>query len=157
MALLTTGKSFIQDMEKSGALGLYVPPEGGFEGRYQRRLRSTGYISISLSARGLGDLAAYLMGVHGVRPPHLGKKDYGEGSVGPVYYLPPIVESQLANLPPKSKGLLLWIIDGKVLSRQEIEYLSVLPSIEKRVKVAVELGSDRAFRWTPLKDTLVPA
>ncbi len=157
MALLTTGKSFIQDMEKSGALGLYVPPEGGFEGRYQRRLRSTGYISISLSARGLGDLAAYLMGVHGVRPPHLGKKDYGEGSVGPVYYLPPIVESQLANLPPKSKGLLLWIIDGKVLSRQEIEYLSVLPSIEKRVKVAVELGSDRAFRWTPLKDALVPA
>jgi NAD(P)H-quinone oxidoreductase subunit N len=157
MALLTTGKSFIQDMEKSGALGLYVPPEGGFEGRYQRRLRSTGYVSISLSARGLGDLAAYLMGVHGVRPPHLGKKDFGEGSVGPVYYLPPIVESQLANLPPKSKGLLLWIIDGKVLSRQEIEYLSVLPSIEKRVKVAVELGSDRAFRWIPLKDTLVPA
>jgi NAD(P)H-quinone oxidoreductase subunit N len=157
MALLTTGKSFIQDMEKSGALGLYVPPEGGFEGRYQRRLRSTGYVSISLSARGLGDLAAYLMGVHGVRPPHLGKKDFGEGSVGPVYYLPPIVESQLANLPPKSKGLLLWIIDGKVLSRQEIEYLSVLPSLEKRVKVAVELGSDRSFRWTPLKDTLVPA
>jgi NAD(P)H-quinone oxidoreductase subunit N len=157
MALLTTGKSFIQDMEKSGALGLYVPPEGGFEGRYQRRLRSTGYVSINLSARGLGDLAAYLMGVHGVRPPHLGKKDFGEGSVGPVYYLPPIVESQLANLPPKSKGLLLWIIDGKVLSRQEIEYLSVLPSLEKRVKVAVELGSDRSFRWTPLKDTLVPA
>jgi NAD(P)H-quinone oxidoreductase subunit N len=157
MALLTTGKSFIQDMEKSGALGLYVPPEGGFEGRYQRRLRSTGYVSLSLSARGLGDLAAYLMGVHGVRPPHLGKKDFGEGSVGPVYYLPPIVSSQLDNLPPKSKGLLLWIIDGKVLSRQEIEYLAVLPTIERRVKVAVELGSDRSFRWTPLKDALVPA
>lgn len=157
MALLETGKKWIRDMEKSGALGLYVPPEGGFEGRYQRRLRAAGYTSLSLSARGLGDLAAYLKGVHGVRPPHLGKKDYGEGSVGPIYYLPPIVDSQLAHLPPKSKGLLLWIIDGKVLSRQEIEYLTVLPSLEPRVKVAVELGSDRSFRWMPLKDALVPA
>jgi NAD(P)H-quinone oxidoreductase subunit N len=157
MALLEIGKTFIRDMEKSGALGLYVPPEGGFEGRYQRRLRATGYTSLSLSARGLGDLAAYLKGVHGVRPPHLGKKDYGEGSVGPIYYLPPIVDSQLEHLPAKSKGLLLWIIDGKVLSRQEIEYLTVLPSLEPRVKVAVELGSDRSFRWMPLKDALVPA
>ncbi|MGB3240830.1 MAG: NAD(P)H-quinone oxidoreductase subunit N [Geitlerinemataceae cyanobacterium] len=157
MALLETGKKFIREMEKSGALGLYVPPEGGFEGRYQRRLRASGYTSLSLSARGLGDLAAYLKGVHGVRPPHLGKKDYGEGSVGPIYYLPPIVDSQLAHLPAKSKGLLLWIIDGKVLSRQEIEYLTVLPSLEPRVKVAVELGSDRFFRWMPLKDALVPA
>jgi NAD(P)H-quinone oxidoreductase subunit N len=157
MALLETGKKWIRDMEKSGALGLYVPPEGGFEGRYQRRLRAAGYTNLSLSARGLGDLAAYLKGVHGVRPPHLGKKDYGEGSVGPIYYLPPIVDSQLAQLPAKSKGLLLWIIDGKVLSRQEIEYLTVLPSLEPRVKVAVELGSDRIFRWMPLKDALVPA
>lgn len=157
MALLETGKKWIRDMEKSGALGLYVPPEGGFEGRYQRRLRAAGYTNLSLSARGLGDLAAYLKGVHGVRPPHLGKKDYGEGSVGPIYYLPPIIDSQLAQLPAKSKGLLLWIIDGKVLSRQEIEYLTVLPSLEPRVKVAVELGSDRSFRWMPLKDALVPA
>ena len=157
MALLETGKKFIRDMEKAGALGLYVPPEGGFEGRYQRRLRAAGYTSLSLSARGLGDLAAYLKGVHGVRPPHLGKKDYGEGSVGPIYYLPPVIDTQLANLPPKSKGLLLWIIDGKVLSRQELEYLTVLPSFEPRVKVAVELGSDRVFRWTLLKDALVPA
>ena len=157
MIPLVFGKKFIKDMDKSGALGLYVPAEGGFEGRYQRRLRAAGYTSISLSARGLGDLAAYLRGVHGVRPPHLGKKDYGEGSVGPVYYLPPIINSQLEQLPAKSKGLLLWIIDGKVLSTQEIEYLTVLPSLEPRVKVAVELGSDRVFRWTPLKDALVPA
>ncbi|HIK33224.1 MAG TPA: NAD(P)H-quinone oxidoreductase subunit N [Oscillatoriales cyanobacterium M59_W2019_021] len=157
MALLETGKKFIRDMEKAGALGLYLPPEGGFEGRYQRRLRAAGYTSLSLSARGLGDLTAYLKGVHGVRPPHLGKKDYGEGSVGPIYYLPPVIDTQLANLPQKSKGLLLWIIDGKVLSRQEIEYLTVLPSLEPRVKVAVELGSDRVFRWTLLKDALVPA
>lgn len=156
MALLEIGNKMIRDIEKSGALGLYAPPEGGFEGRYQRRLRAAGYTNLTLSARGLGDLAAYLKGVHGVRPPHLGKKDYGEGSVGPIYYLPPIIDSQLAHLPPKSKGLLLWIIDGKVLSRQEIEYLTVLPTLEPRVKVAVELGSDRVFRWMPLKDALVP-
>ncbi len=72
MALFTTGKSFIRDLEKSGALGLYVPLEGGFEGRYQRRLRAAGYLTVHITARGLGDLGAYLMGVHGVRPPHLG-------------------------------------------------------------------------------------
>lgn len=73
MPLLTTGKSFIRDLEKSGALAVYAPLEGGFEGRYQRRLRAYGYTSLSITARGLGDLGAYLKGVHGVRPAHLGK------------------------------------------------------------------------------------
>lgn len=74
MALITTGKQLIRDLEKSGALGLYVPPEGGYEGRYQRRIRAAGYTTLLLTARGLGDLAAYLTGVHGVRPAHLGKR-----------------------------------------------------------------------------------
>ena len=151
MALITTGKSFIRDLEKSGALGLYVPLEGGFEGRYQRRLRAAGYDSLRLVVRGLGDLAMYLTGVHGVRPPHLGKKDIR------VYYVPPIVNYHLEQLSPKSKGLVLWLVDGAVLSRQEIEFLANLPSVEPRVKVALELGGDRVFRWTPLKDALVAA
>jgi NAD(P)H-quinone oxidoreductase subunit N len=148
MALITTGNSFIRDLEQSGSLALYVPLEGGFEGRYQRRLRAVGYTSLSISARGLGDPAAYLTGVHGVRPPHLGKKDIR------VYFVPPVVNYQLEHLPPKSKGLVLWILEGSVLSRQEVEYLTTLPKQEPRVKVAVEMGGDRAFRWTPLKDTL---
>lgn len=148
MALLTTGNSFIRDLEKSGALGVYVPLEGGFEGRYLRRLRATGYTSLSLSAKGLGDMAAYLMDVHGVRPPHLGKKDIR------VYYALPIVSYQLQQLPAKSKGLVLWIIEGHILSRQEIEYLTTLPQQEPRVKVVLEVGGDRSFRWTPLKNTL---
>jgi NAD(P)H-quinone oxidoreductase subunit N len=151
MALITTGKSFIRDLEKSGALGLYVPLEGGFEGRYQRRLRAAGYDSLRLVARGLGDLAMYLTGVHGVRPPHLGKKDIR------VYYVPPIVNYHLEQLSPKSKGLVLWLVDGAVLSRQEIEFLANLPSVEPRVKVALELGGDRVFRWTPLKDASIAA
>ncbi len=148
MALITTGSSFIRDLEQSGALAMYVPLEGGFEGRYRRRLRAAGYTTLNFSARGLGDLAAYLTGVHGVRPPHLGKKDIR------VYYLPPVVGYQLENLPPKSKGLVLWIIEGSILSQQEVEYLTTLPQEEPRVKIAVEMGGDRAFRWTPLKNTL---
>ena len=148
MALLTTGKTFIRDLEQSGSLALYVPLEGGFEGRYRRRVRAAGYTSLCISARGLGDLAAYLTGVHGVRPPHLGKKDIR------VYYLPPVVNYQLEHLPPKSKGLVLWIIEGSILSREEVEYLTTLPQQEPRVKVAVEIGGERYFRWTPLKNSL---
>ncbi len=158
MALFTTGKSFIRDLEKSGALGLYVPLEGGFEGRYQRRLRAAGYLTVHITARGLGDLGAYLMGVHGVRPPHLGKKNIGqEAAVGSVYYVPPIASYQLETLPPKSKGLVLWIIEGQILSRQEVEYLVNLPKLEPRIKVVLEMGGDRFFRWKPLQDSLVAA
>lgn len=158
MALLTTGKGLIRDLETHGALGLYAPLEGGFEGRYRRRIRATGYTSLSITARGLGDVAAYLTGVHGVRPPHLGKKSSGAGAaVGYTYYVPPIVTYQLEQLPSQSKGLLLWIIEGNILSNQELEYLANLPAVEPRVKVAVELGGDRYFRWMPLKQALLSA
>lgn len=158
MALFTTGKSFIRDLEKSGALGLYVPLEGGFEGRYQRRLRAAGYLTVHITARGLGDLGAYLTGVHGVRPPHLGKKNIGqEAAVGSVYYVPPIASYQLETLPPKSKGLVLWIIEGQILSGEEVEYLVNLPKLEPRIKVVLEMGGDRFFRWKPLQDSLVAA
>lgn len=158
MALITTGNQLIRDLETSGALGVYVPLEGGFEGRYRRRIRAAGYISLSITARGLGDLAMYLTGVHGVRPPHLGKKSSGSGAaVGYTYYLPPLVGYQLEQIPAKSKGLLLWIIEGNILSNQEVEYLAGLPGIEPRLKVIVEMGGDRYFRWTPLKQALISA
>jgi NAD(P)H-quinone oxidoreductase subunit N len=158
MALITTGKPFIRDLEKFGTLGVYAPLEGGFEGRYQRRLRAAGYVTLHITARGLGDLAAYLTGVHGIRPPHLGKKTIPNGAaVGFVYYVPPIINYQLEQLPPKSKGLVLWIIEGHILSNQEVEYLTSLPSIEPRVKVVLERGGDRFFRWTPLEKTLLAA
>ncbi len=142
--LITTGKPFIRDLEQAGALGVYMPLEGGYEGRYQRRLRATGYESMRISARGLGDLATYLTGVHGVRPAHLGKKDIR------TYFIPPMLDTYLDRLQPTSKGLVLWIIDGQVLSNQELAYLAELPSIEPRVKVVIELGGDRQFSWKPL-------
>ncbi|MDJ0713432.1 MAG: NAD(P)H-quinone oxidoreductase subunit N [Prochloraceae cyanobacterium] len=155
MALLTTGNSFIRGIEKSGAVAVYAPLEGGYEGRYQRRLRATGYVSLNITARGLGDISAYLTGVHGVRPPHLGKKDIAqEAAVGPIYYVLPMASSQLENLPPKSKGLLLWIIEGFILSNEEIQYLVNLPKQEPRIKVVVEMGGERYFRWQPLKEVI---
>ncbi|MDB9495182.1 NAD(P)H-quinone oxidoreductase subunit N [Spirulina major CS-329] len=155
MALLTTGKAFIKGLEQSGAVGIYAPLEGGYEGRYQRRLRAAGYQTLNLTARGLGDVAAYLMGIHGVRPAHLGKKTIGQGAmVGEIYYVPPIALTQLENLPPNSKGLVLWIIEGMVLSNQEREYLINLPRTEPRIKVVLELGGDRSFRWLPLQEAI---
>ena len=146
MPLITTGKPFIRDLEQSGALGVYAPLEGGFEGRYQRRLRATGYENMSLSARGLGDLGAYLAGVHGVRPAHVGKKDIR------TYFIPPMLDTHLATMPATAKGLVLWLIDGQVLSNQELAYLAQFPTLDPRVKIVIELGGDRQFRWVKLAD-----
>ncbi len=158
LGLIVTGKGFIRDLEKHGALGLYVPLEGGIEGRYQRRVRAAGYQTINITARGLGDLAAYLTTVHGVRPPHLGKKTIGqEAAVGQVYFVPPIATYELATLPENSKGLVLWIMEGNILSRQEKEYLINLPKIEPRIKVVLEVGGDRYIHWEALTDTLAAA
>jgi NAD(P)H-quinone oxidoreductase subunit N len=122
---------------------------------YRRRIRATGYTSLCITAKGLGDLAMYLTGVHGIRPPHLGKKDTGQGAaVGYRYYVPPIVSYQVEQLPPHSRGLLLWVIEGHVLSTQELAYLTNLPKIEPKVRVAIEVGGDRYFRWQPLQELL---
>jgi NAD(P)H-quinone oxidoreductase subunit N len=158
MALLTTGKPFIRDLEKFGALAIYTPLEGGFEGRYQRRLRATGYTMLHITARGLGDLGAYLTGIHGIRPPHLGKKNIGqEGAVGPIYFVPPIATYQLETLSPKSKGLVIWLIEGFVLSSSERQYLIDLTKQEPRIKIVVEMGGDRYFRWQSLRSSLAVA
>jgi NAD(P)H-quinone oxidoreductase subunit N len=158
MTLITTGKPFIRDLEKAGALGVYIPLEGGHEGRYQRRLRAAGYGMLHIAARGLGDLSSYMTGVHGVRPPHLGKKDIGQGAaVGARYFLPPLATYQLENLPPKAKGLVIWLIDGSVLTQQELEYLISLTKSNPKIKVVIELGGDRTFHWKSLQDIVVAA
>ena len=158
MPLITTGKSFIRALEKAGALGLYMPLEGGAEGRYQRRLRANGYHTINLSARGLGDLAAYLTKVHGVRPPHLGKKTIGQdAAVGDIYFVPPIATYELSSLPADAKGLVLWILEGTIFSRQEIQYLIDLTKDEPKIKVVLEMGGDRYVNWKPLAETLTAA
>ncbi len=154
MALLALGNKFTRDLEKAGALAVRMPLEGGFEGRYRRRVRSAGYECAYMSARGLGDLSAYLLDVHGVRPPHLGKKNMEGAAVGDRYFIPPVVSYRLEALSPKSKGLLLWLIEGHILSSQEVDFLASLPTIEPRVKVVLEVGGDRSFTWFPLKEAV---
>ncbi len=153
MALIAFNK-FTRDLEKAGALGVRMPLEGGYEGRYRRRVRSAGYECAYMSVRGLGDLSAYLLDVHGIRPPHLGKKNMEASAVGDRYYVPPIVSYRLQEMPSSSKGLLLWLIEGHILSSQEIKFLISLPSIEPRVKVVVEVGGDRTFNWFPLQEAV---
>jgi NAD(P)H-quinone oxidoreductase subunit N len=151
MPLLITGKKFVRDLEASGALAVRAPLEGGFEGRYQRRLRAAGYETLNLTVKGLGDLSAYLTDIHGVRPAHLGKKTIGQSAaVGDRYYIPPVLNYRLENLPEKSKGLVLWLIEGNILSQQEVAYLAQLPKDVPNVKIVLEMGGDRAFSWQPL-------
>lgn len=151
MALIATGKKFIRELERTGAVGVYVPSEGGFEGRFKRRLRAAGYATQYVSAPGMGDLAAYLTDVHGVRPPHLGKQEIR------TYYLPPFLTYHLEALPPGVKGLALWLYDGKRLSKQELVYLCDLAQATPEVKIVVELGGSRTFRWQPLSQALAAA
>ncbi|MGR3273500.1 NAD(P)H-quinone oxidoreductase subunit N [Acaryochloris marina NIES-2412] len=151
MPLLATGKKFIRTIEQSGAVGIYVPSEGGFEGRYKRRLRATGYLTLFVSAPGMGDLASYFTDVHGVRPPHLGKNQIR------TYFLPPFVNYQLENLPPQAKGLALWLYDGKRLAKQELAYLDAITTTEPRLKVVIELGGARTFEWQPLSEIIAAA
>lgn len=158
MALITTGKPFIRDLEQQGALAAYVPLEGGHEGRYQRRLRAAGYSTLNITARGLGDLSAYLLDVHGVRPAHLGKKCVDrDAAVGYTYFIPPIAGYELEKLPSSSKGLVLWILEGHILSRQEVDFLVNLPKQEPKIKVVLEMGGDRRFSWKPLSSVFAAA
>jgi NAD(P)H-quinone oxidoreductase subunit N len=88
----------------------------------------------------------------------LGKKNIGqEAAVGQVYYVPPIATYELTTLPPKAKGLVLWILEGQILARQELEYLINLPKLEPKIKVAIEMGGERYFKWQPLADSLKAA
>ena len=153
--LLIAGNKFVRDLERERALAVRIPLEGGFEGRYQRRARAAGYESLHMSARGLGDLAAYLTDIHGVRPPHLGKKNVGQAAVGERYFIPPVIAYRLEQLPPKAKGIMLWLVEGHILSNQELAYLSDLAAREPRLKIVVEIGGDREFTWMPLNSTLV--
>ncbi|MEL6136249.1 MAG: NAD(P)H-quinone oxidoreductase subunit N [Cyanobacteria bacterium J06628_6] len=150
MPLLVIGNKFVKDLEKHGALAVRIPLEGGFEGRYQRRARAAGYENVHMSVRGLGDLSAYIEGIHGVRPPHLGKKNEGQAAVGYRYFIPPVIDYRVGQLSAGGKGIMLWLIEGHILSSQEVAYLAELPQREPKIKVVLEMGGDRAFHWEPL-------
>ncbi|KAL3625785.1 hypothetical protein CASFOL_030314 [Castilleja foliolosa] len=134
------------DVEEHKALAIYSPHEGGYEGRYLNNLRYQGYHFLDLSARGLGDPETTLTKFHPVCPAHVGKQPIAR------WYFPPEVDYRLSLLPPNAKGLVVWIIEAKVLSKAELQFLTILPTLRPRVRVIAECGNWRKFMWTPLKE-----
>lgn len=154
MPLLLSGRGFRQDLEKAGALALFAPLEGGAETRLMRRLRAAGYRAQITSARGLGDPEAFLMQLHGVRPPHLGHQCVGRtAAVGEVHRVMP----QLGSLLEGGGPILLWLLEGKVLSTGELSSLIDLTRRESRLRIVVEMGGARQLQWQPLEQLLVAA
>lgn len=154
MPLLLSGRGFRQELERAGALAIYAPLEGGAETRLLRRLRAAGYRAQITSARGLGDPEAYLMQLHGVRPPHLGHQSVGRGAaVGEVQRVMP----QLGALLDGSQPIVLWLLEGQVFSSAELGSLLDLCRREPRLRIVVEMGGARALRWQPLEQLLVAA
>jgi NAD(P)H-quinone oxidoreductase subunit N len=150
MPLLLSGRGFRQELERAGALALFAPLEGGAETRLLRRLRAHGYRAQICSARGLGDPEAYLLQLHGVRPPHLGHQSVGRGAaVGEVQRVMP----QLGALLEGDAPIVLWLL-GQVLSTAERASLVGLCQREPRLKLVVEMGGSRALRWQPLADLI---
>ncbi|XP_028752781.1 NAD(P)H-quinone oxidoreductase subunit N, chloroplastic [Neltuma alba] len=142
---LDLGK-WLSDVEEHKALAIYSPHEGGYEGRYFTRLRYQGYYFLDLSARGLGDPEATLTKIHPVCPAHVGKQPIAR------WYFPPEVDYRLKALPPDAKGLVVWIIEAKVLSKAELQFLALLPTLRPKVRVIAECGNWRKFMWRPLKE-----
>jgi NAD(P)H-quinone oxidoreductase subunit N len=149
MPLLLSGRGFRQELERCGAVALYAPLEGGAETRLLRRLRAAGYRAQITSARGLGDPEAYLLQLHGVRPPHLGHQSVGRGAaVGEVQRVMPMLGALLDGDSP----VVLWLLEGQVLSTAELSSLVALTQREPRLKLVVEMGGSRELRWKPLAE-----
>ncbi|TVU36272.1 hypothetical protein EJB05_18200 [Eragrostis curvula] len=136
---------WVDDVEEHKALAIYPPHEGGYEGRYLARLKRDGYYFLDLTARGLGDPETTLTKIHPVCPPSLGRQPVAR------WYFPPEVDYRLSLLHPDAKGLVVWVIEGKVLSKAELQFLAILPDLRPKVRVVVECGNWRNFVWKPLK------
>lgn len=139
---------FVELLDECGALGVRVPAEGGLEGRYTNWMRGRNFRLVNVNARGLGDVEAYLTQVHGVRMPHLGKQKIRR------YYEEGILTRALNSLQDETRGVVIWIQDGKILSHAELRYLALLPTIETRCRVVVELGMGRNFEFMPLDEAI---
>ncbi len=151
MPLLLSGKQFRRDLESAGCIAIRVPLEGGSETRLLRRLKAAGYTTQIASARGLGDPEVFLFEQHGIRPPHLGHQSVGRnGAVGEVQQVIP----QLGALLLHNKPIVLWLLEGQVLSKSELLTLSNLCKREPLLKIVVEIGGARSLEWEPMDAVL---
>ena len=144
MPLLLSGKNFRRDLENFGCLGIFTPLEGGAETRLLRRLRAFGYKTQIISGRGLGDPEVFLLQLHGIRPPHLGHQSVGRnGALGEVQQVMP----QLNQLLKDNSPVVLWLIEGQVLSQSELLNLNDICQRENRLKIVIEMGGSRKLKW----------
>ena len=151
MPILLSGRKFDQDLVKYGSLAIFAPLEGGFETRLLRRMKAKGYKTMMVSARGLGDPEAFLLRLHGIRPPHLGHQSVGRnGALGEVQEVTPIL-NELIN---EKKPVALWLLEGQVLSHSELLALCDLCDKEPRLKIIVEIGGARKVHWQPMRTFL---
>ena len=149
MPLLLSGQKFRTDLESFGCLAILSPLEGGAETRLLRRLRAGGYQTQIISARGLGDPVVFLTQLHGIRPPHLGHQNVGRnGALGEVQQVIP----QLNELLVEDKPLVLWLLEGQVLSKSELLAINNLCQKEPRIKIVIEMGGARSIKWQPLNE-----
>ena len=151
MPLLLSGRKFRQDLEASGCLAIHTPLEGGAETRLLRRLRAAGYRTQITSARGLGDPEVFLFELHGIRPPHLGHQNVGRnGALGEVQQVIPQLNEFLKGNDP----VVLWLLEGQVLSRSELLTLNNICQRDSRFKVVVEMGGSRSLRWEAMSELI---
>ncbi len=151
MPLLLSGQKFRDELENFGCLAIKTPLEGGSETRLLRRLKTAGYKTQITSARGFGDPEIFLFQLHGIRPPHLGHQNIGRnGALGEVQQVIP----QLHELINENKSMVLWLIEGQVLSRSELVSLCDLCDREPRLKIVIEIGGARTLHWQSMRSFL---
>ena len=64
---------------------------------------------------------------------------------------------QLGHLFEGTAPVLLWLLEGQVLSTGELQALINLTEREPRLKIVVEMGGARTLRWQPLSSVLTAA
>ena len=53
------------------------------------------------------------------------------------------------------KHKLLWLLEGQVLSRSELESLNKICTDDNKLKIVVEMGGSRKLEWRPLKEYIL--
>jgi NAD(P)H-quinone oxidoreductase subunit N len=79
----------------------------------------------------------------------LGHQNVGRnGALGEVQQVIP----QLNELLVEDKPLVLWLLEGQVLSKSELLAINNLCQKEPRIKIVIEMGGARIIKWQPLNE-----
>ena len=59
---------------------------------------------------------------------------------------------QLNELLVEDKPLVLWLLEGQVLSKSELLAINNLCQKEPRIKIVIDMGGTRSIKWQPLNE-----